>query len=172
MNNELSINPMQEKELKDCGFLESSTWKYKGRTFTVEVKGWNIGKNKYSGKQEFMDWNIYVYIYPTNPRFKDCEPNMGGCPFDLPGASFYKKHLQDPSAFIKCDADENGVTSHQYGNDYNHLWHEGKTGEEKGLDAFNDAVKLSKDIKEIEQDFASATLTGESNKVKKIRSER
>lgn len=120
----MSALEWRPKGLED--WAPKQSLKKHGENFTVEVVRW--------GYKEMDNANVYAYIRAGHPLFLRCEQSMWGCPFELEGLSFYELHKNEHGI----------ITAHQYGNDYNHLWHEerGMNGDDKWQNAMWDAVRL------------------------------
>lgn len=120
---------------------EKHTWKHEDKGFVVEVVG-----HTPNATGEFQRWNVYLYVYSTHPRFKDCGLDMWSCPVNMPGPSFFKAHIPPKPHHYIVD-EKTGVSSYQYGNDYDHLWHEGWDAFRKKSAAFNDAEEIIEAMK-------------------------
>jgi len=105
----------------------------RGKYFCVEAVRWG---------KDLEHSNVYVYIYAGHQLFMRCEQSTWGCPFEMHGISLYKLHRGDNGA----------ITSHQYGNDYDHLWHEERNmdGNDKWQSAMHEAREIFEKLSALE----------------------
>lgn len=84
----------------------SETWQKRGDGFLVEIKRWVSAGNNH--------WNVYAYIFPEHPIFKQIKSEKLWVDHDIAeyfhfGPSFHKWHKSDGH-----------ITCKQIGSDYEH----------------------------------------------------
>ena len=131
-------------------YAHKETWSRRGKDFLMEVVRWEtMPKEKYeelkakcSLDEGRFIWNVYCYIYPPHPLFNKAEKeDIYDCPIDNfhGGCTFSKWHMGTDS----------GITSKQYGCDYNHYRDDRFThieNPERAYEVFADAEELFKEL--------------------------
>lgn len=112
-------------------------WKREGKDFTVIV---SCHEERYREVDGPYCWCIYAYIYPKHRAFSAINPQMGM--WDTPdpgwhcGCTFFRTHY----------GEDGKITSYQIGCDYNHLYDDPYTRDEKGTSVLRDAEEIFETI--------------------------
>lgn len=119
---------------------KTEEWRKYGNSFLVTVYHFNMTQRSAPELKNY--WNVYVYIYPEHPLFKEIEGikinSSWQCPFSEyfhGGCSFFRRHYNDRGE----------ITSFQFGSDYNHLGDDMFSyykSEDDAREVFLDAEKL------------------------------